>query len=124
MNKLFERIREARRASGLTQEALAGELGVSRSAVAQWEMEQGTAPSMENLIGLARRSGLAFEYLATGRGEPYYGASVSAIAEPRPTYQKFDPQQKQLLEHFARLTPRQRNGLLEFLAILFDTRRR
>ncbi|EWS77102.1 helix-turn-helix transcriptional regulator [Xylella taiwanensis] len=110
--------------SGLTQEALAGELGVSRSAVAQWEMEQGTAPSVENLIRLARRSGLSFEYLATGRGEPYYGPSVSAIAEPVPAYQKFDPQQKQLLEQFAKLTPRQRHGLLELLTTPFDTRRR
>lgn len=68
MSKLSERVREARNLCSLTQEALASDLGVTRSAVAQWEMEQGTKPSVENLIALARRTGMAFEYLSTGRG--------------------------------------------------------
>lgn len=66
VSKLYERVREARSLTKLTQEALAGELGVTRSAVAQWEMAEGTAPSVDNLIGLAKRSGMTFEYLATG----------------------------------------------------------
>lgn len=35
--EIGRRIRETRRARGLTQDALAGRVGVSRSAVAQWE---------------------------------------------------------------------------------------
>ncbi len=35
MARLFQRIREARKLTGLSQEQLAGDLGVSRSAVAQ-----------------------------------------------------------------------------------------
>lgn len=37
MNDLAMRIREARQRRGLTQDQLAGAVGVSRSAVAQWE---------------------------------------------------------------------------------------
>lgn len=87
MSKLSERVREARNLCSLTQEALASDLGVTRSAVAQWEMEQGTKPSVENLIALARRTGMAFEYLSTGRGKPDCGKPISSISEPTPTYQ-------------------------------------
>ncbi|QPC05077.1 helix-turn-helix transcriptional regulator [Xylella fastidiosa subsp. fastidiosa] len=124
MSKLSERVREARNLCSLTQEALASDLGVTRSAVAQWEMEQGTKPSVENLIALARRTGMAFEYLSTDRGKPDCGKPISSISEPTPTYQKFDSQQKLLLEQFAKLTPRQRSGLLELLGTPFDTLRR
>lgn len=115
VSKLYERIREARRLTQLTQEALAGELGVSRSAVAQWEMADGTAPSVENLIGLAQCSGLHFEYLATGRGERVFGPPASAVAETPASYQPLTEQQRLLLDRIEVLTPRQRTGLLDLL---------
>lgn len=121
MSKLYERIREARRLTGLTQEVLAGELGVTRSAVAQWEMADGTAPSVENLIGLAQRSGLHFEYLATGRGERVLGPPASTVSEPPADYQPLSEQQRLLLDRFEALAPRQRSALLE---LLNDSRQR
>ncbi|MEE7548722.1 helix-turn-helix transcriptional regulator [Xanthomonas sp. Kuri4-1] len=124
MSKLYERIREARRLTRLTQEALAGELGVSRSAVAQWEMAEGTAPSVENLIGLARRSGLQFEYLATGRGERVFGEPTVAVAEEPLTYRELSDQQRQLLTRFEALTPRQRSGLMDLIGDAESARRR
>lgn len=114
VSKLYERIREARRLTGMTQEMLAAELGISRSAVAQWEMSEGTAPSVENLIALAKRSGLAFEYLATGRGEASFGPP-EAIAEEEASYHPLSEQQRQLLAGFEQLRPRQRTGLLELI---------
>jgi transcriptional regulator with XRE-family HTH domain len=114
VSTLYERIREARSLTGLTQEALAAELGISRSAVAQWEMAEGTAPSVENLIALARRSGLNFEYLATNRGERHFGPPT-LIAEEEPSYHPLTEQQRQLLEAFERLAGRQRSGLLDLI---------
>lgn len=122
MSTLYERIREARSLTGLTQEALAAELGISRSAVAQWEMAEGTAPSVENLIALAQRSGLSFEYLATGRGERQFGPPVF-IAEEEPSYHPLTEQQRQLLAAFERLGVRQRNGLLELIGAVPRRRR-
>ncbi|HYG06675.1 MAG TPA: helix-turn-helix transcriptional regulator [Stenotrophomonas sp.] len=123
MSKLYERIREARRLTGLTQEMLAAELGISRSAVAQWEMADGTAPSVENLIAVARRSGLHFEYLATGRGEPRFGPA-QLITEEEARYHPLSEQQRQLLAAFEQLRPRQRSALLELIQSPGPRRRR
>lgn len=41
-------ISRARKHHGLTQERVAAVIGVSRSAVAQWEMENGTRPDPAN----------------------------------------------------------------------------
>lgn len=112
--------------TGLTQEVLAGELSVTRSAVAQWEMADGTAPSVENMIALAQRSGLCFEYLATGRGERVLGPpDEAAIAVNRAPQMPLSDQQRRLLERFETLSSRQKNALLELLeSSAFGHRRR
>ena len=57
-----ERIAAARKAAGLTQEALGEKLGVSRQAVSKWET--GTAdPSTSNLLALAKLFGVSAEEL-------------------------------------------------------------
>jgi transcriptional regulator with XRE-family HTH domain len=118
LSKLYERVREARRMTKLSQEALALDLEVSRSAVAQWEMAHGTSPSVENLIALARRSGLAFEYLATGRGTKVFGPPVTAIEQNNERHSRLSEQQRRLLDRFEMLNPKQRIGLIEFLGKL------
>lgn len=45
-------IRTARKARGLTQVQLAGRMGVSKGAVAHWELEHGSTPSVENMAKL------------------------------------------------------------------------
>ena len=52
MTTLGQRIREHRRRAGLSQEALARRMDVSRQAVTKWESSQ-SAPSTENLFRLA-----------------------------------------------------------------------
>ena len=49
MTTLGQRIREHRRRAGLSQEALARRMDVSRQAVTKWESGQ-SAPSTENLL--------------------------------------------------------------------------
>ncbi|ANB18731.1 XRE family transcriptional regulator [Dokdonella koreensis DS-123] len=101
----------------LSQEDLAADLGVSRGAVAQWEMVEGTCPNVENLIALARRTGLAFEYLATGRGPKIQGQPIDAIADDDSPYAMLSPQQAALLEWFDRLGKRQQAGLFDLVGI-------
>lgn len=115
MARLYQRVREARKLIGLSQEQLAGEIGVSRSAVAQWEMSDGTSPSVENLIALAQRSGMAFEFLATGRGVKIHGKPTALAAGDAGWQAWLTPQQKRLLAAFDGLTPKQRAGLLDLL---------
>lgn len=49
---LGEKLREARRQAGLSQEQLSEKLGVSRSAVAKWETDNGI-PDIENVIAIS-----------------------------------------------------------------------
>ena len=63
-----ERIRRARTVAGISQVALAEAVGVQRSAVAQWERRDGCYPSMPHLVAIAVATGVALEWLGTGRG--------------------------------------------------------
>lgn len=62
------RIRIARQRSCMSQEMLAGHLGVTRGAVANWECSVGVQPATSRLERLAQVTGVRFEWLATGRG--------------------------------------------------------
>ncbi len=57
-----EKIREARKQAGLTQEQLAEKLSVSRPAVAKWETDKGI-PDVENLKALAALLNVSVDYL-------------------------------------------------------------
>jgi phage repressor protein C with HTH and peptisase S24 domain len=64
---LSARIAQARQHKGLSQQALADHIGVSRVAVTQWESAQ-TTPAAERLLELARLLDVRAEWLMTGRG--------------------------------------------------------
>lgn len=71
MISLATRIRRARTVATLSQATLARRVGVHRSAVTQWERAPGTTPSVDHLLQVATVTGVAFEWLATGRGQSY-----------------------------------------------------
>lgn len=66
---LAARIRRARRIAGISQQALADKLGVTRSAVSNWESDSGVRPATDRLTVLASALHVCFEWIATGRGE-------------------------------------------------------
>ena len=57
-----EKLREARKAAGLSQEQFAEKLSVSRSAVAKWETDKGM-PDVNNLKTLAQLLDVSLDYL-------------------------------------------------------------
>lgn len=63
-----DRMRRARTLANLSQQALATQVGVQRSAVAQWEKKNGSLPSMHHLVKIALVTGVSLEWLGTGRG--------------------------------------------------------
>jgi transcriptional regulator with XRE-family HTH domain len=65
---LFDRIHQARAHAGMTKADLARRVGVCLSAAVQWEHPKGTCPTVSHLAQIARVAGVAFEWLATGRG--------------------------------------------------------
>ena len=64
-----EKIRQLRKEKGLTQDALAEALGISRQAVAKWESGQ-SAPATENLLKLANLLEAPLEELAGPKEQP------------------------------------------------------
>lgn len=59
---LGEKLKEARKQAGLSQEQLSEKLGISRSAVAKWETDKGI-PDIENLKALSGLLGVSIDYL-------------------------------------------------------------
>ena len=60
-----ERILALRRAAGLSQEALAEQVGVSRQAIGKWE-SGASLPGLDNLQELARALDVSCDELLTG----------------------------------------------------------
>ena len=59
--KLNEKIYDCRKKAGLSQDALAEQIGVSRQAVSKWEI--GSAqPDLDNIVALAKVFGVTTDW--------------------------------------------------------------
>lgn len=114
MQTLCSRIREARKLTGLSRAELARRVGVKPSAAVQWEHEDGTAPSVRNLIKLAELTGISFEWLATGRGmaRPKSLREVPAVTTDDFAHNLFE---EQILDLARDIPPKWREPLVQFL---------
>ena len=59
---MAQRLVDRRKAAGLSQEALAAQLGVSRQAVSKWGRSE-SSPDTDNLIALAALYGVSLDEL-------------------------------------------------------------
>ena len=96
------RIRIARESQGWTQDQLADAVGVSRSAVAQWETGR-AGQVTTNLTRVASVLGVGVEYLMYGRdpraaGQAYSGDELAMLR----LYRECSPEDRQLLLRTAR----------------------
>lgn len=82
-----EKIRNLRKDKGLTQEAVASALEVSRQAIAKWECDQ-RSPSTENLLKLANLFDVSLEELVDVK--QYQTTSLEEYAR-----RKLEEEQKQ-----------------------------
>lgn len=62
---MAQQLVDRRKAAGLSQEALAAQLGVSRQAVSKWERSE-SSPDTDNLIALAALYGVSLDELLYG----------------------------------------------------------
>lgn len=104
-----ERMKELRKALGLTQQEFSERIGVKRNTVAQYEM--GRNPPNETVITLiCREFGVSEEWLRTGEGEMFKPKSRNEeLFEFAAKVAEGDPGsiQSQLLAVMARLTDEQ-----------------
>lgn len=83
MTELWKRLRQARKAAGLTQQDIATATGVSRGAVTQWEAvhpDTRTSPSLEQLATIAQITNTSVAYLA-GEDPVERPAASDSLAE-------------------------------------------
>jgi transcriptional regulator with XRE-family HTH domain len=101
-HSIGNRIRTTRRELGLTQEELADQVGVSRSAVAQWETGR-TGQVTANLSRIAAALQVNVEYLMVGddkraAAEARQGDELALLR----LYRECDPDDRQMLLRTAR----------------------
>ena len=72
--QIASRLADRRREAGLSQEALAAKLGVSRQAVSKWERSE-ASPDTDNLIALAALYGVTLDELLYGTDEQGSGSA-------------------------------------------------
>lgn len=93
--EIAERLAARRKLAGLSQEALAEKLGVSRQAVSKWERSE-SSPDTDNLIALAKLYGVSLDELlyvdesieddvafeAADRAEARIAKAANGVAQP------------------------------------------
>lgn len=123
-NSMALRIRLARRSARLTQCELAARLGLSRSAVAQWESADGSSPSASNLGRMAMELGCSYEWLATGRGSRVdsEGKAISKRFGGSSHAEPADPLEERLLSLYRLLGQKDQQILATLASLLFSRR--
>ena len=79
---LGERIRELRKAGGLSQEQLAVKLDVTRQTISKWELDS-TVPELEKLVSLGELFGVSMDQLIKGEASENRGPAeidIGALA--------------------------------------------
>ena len=118
MHSMSDRMRQARATARLSQTQLAAQVGVQRSAVAQWERHGcSTAPSTDNLVRVAVATGACVEWLATGRGPAYPHAGEFDVAAMPHDFAQSEAESR-LLILYRQMTSKRRELALDILEVM------
>lgn len=112
--RLCDRVRLSRVSSKLSQAALSRQLGVTASAVAQWESVRGTTPGVDRIRKIASITGVSFEWLATGEGSAFERRTRAAQDSPAIDLDCYaqDLAEELLLSHYRNMKRKARDALL------------
>ena len=64
-----QKLQQLRRARGMSQEELAGQLSVTRQTISKWELDQST-PDLPYLAAISELFGVSTDYLIKGQDAP------------------------------------------------------
>lgn len=108
------RVRMARLRAGMTQLALADLVGVTRTAVTNWEIASRPNPCAAHMAAIAVVTDVQFEWLATGRGamQPSVFGADNVLSFGETTK---NAQERQLLRDFRSVPDDMRGVVLTFL---------
>ncbi len=93
--EIANRLVALRKANGLSQEALAEKLGISRQAISKWERAE-ASPDTDNLMALAQLYGMTLDALLNTENDAYVldGADAEQSEEEAPKKLPKTPVQK------------------------------
>ncbi len=93
--EIANRLVALRKANGLSQEALAEKLGISRQAISKWERAE-ASPDTDNLMALAQLYGMTLDALLNTENDAYVldGADAEQSEEEAPKKLPKTPLQK------------------------------
>lgn len=118
MGDIATRVKRARTAAGLTQAQLAIATGVKRTAVVQWESLNGTNPTPEHMATIAIKTGVLFEWLATGRGPATAEGELLAAAFHGIAQTALE---SKMLDAMKRLPPAKQELALKMVCVLAES---
>ncbi|HET9034087.1 MAG TPA: helix-turn-helix transcriptional regulator [Dokdonella sp.] len=112
---LADRIRSARRKASISQSELARRIGVSASAVAQWEHPSGTQPTLQSLVRIFEITGVSIDWLVTGKASSSGNVSLGNDDVPAVSLEFFAHclQEENLLRVFREIPTKCRSLLLD-----------
>ena len=94
--EIANRLVQLRKENGLSQEALAAKLGISRQAISKWERAE-ASPDTDNLMALAELYGMSLDALLNTANDQYVldgGETETAEAEKKVKKEKTELQKK------------------------------
>lgn len=95
--EIANRLVQLRKENGLSQEALAAKLGISRQAISKWERAE-ASPDTDNLMALAELYGMSLDALLNTANDQYVldggGETETAEAEKKAKKEKTELQKK------------------------------
>ena len=94
--EIANRLVQLRKENGLSQEALAAKLGISRQAISKWERAE-ASPDTDNLMALAELYGMSLDALLNTANDQYDldgGETEPAEAEKKAKKEKTELQKK------------------------------
>lgn len=116
---LGQKLRLGRKRLGLTQERLAELLGVSASAVWQWESpKHRSQPEIERLPQICDVLGISLDELLREVPDGWPETRGLVVGESVPEYKGHDEEERRALVRFRGLKPQQRDALLRLLETL------
>lgn len=114
MSSIAERIIQARKSRGLSQELLAERMHISRGACGHWERGK-ALPSTDHLQKLAEVLNVRIDWLISGHGNMEYDLHISEPSSSSYTSNINDADTQEVAERYFRLSKKKRKIILDLL---------
>lgn len=118
MSDIYDRIKEIRKAKGLTQTAFGERLNVTRDVISNIEQKRVPIPKQLFLDSVVREYGVNYHWLETGEGEMFVDSSEFFLNDLSKMYD-LDELDKKIIETYLKLNHDERMSLKKFLKEIF-----